>query len=390
MSKMKKVPVKKLTDQKFTSHYSSLSMSNSNQMLSNNTLSLDKQELHSQSPYAKKISKVRSTSIIKERSTSIIKDSSLYQPSGLVSPPLNPKFGINLKSKINLSTSFVQKIKEANESQIISKKKPLVHRKSIENELYLIELKIEEIVCKHKENGISNEVLEKYKEIFEEIIFKDKIFGNFLSKIKFAYEDWIKSKFSTLSESSQLKSDLSEFKKKLTEEVDMNKRLHKKLQKFSKENVDLGRALEERESNFKSLQEYLVKVTNINIETIPQDKLSWKVLVSENRSYSELCSKMKKKIRSLKNQEKKFMKLFWELKQKGYPVETTYDKLDTSKCKEENLLTLDDVSDNEPINADPPKNIPRPVGVPVLKMNMVEPNSFSDERNSDSDDNFTF
>ena len=190
MSKLKRLPNKKTGDQKLTNHYSSLSLLNTNSI---NTLSQlpDRLEGISESPYAKKVVKVRSNSIIKERSTSIIKDSSMYQPSGLVSPPLNPKFNMSLKSKINLTSSFVQKIKDVNEVSMKTKPKQVNNgkRKNNNEELYFLELKIEKISEKHKENGISNEILDSYRECFEEIIFKDKQFGSVLAKIKLAYDD---------------------------------------------------------------------------------------------------------------------------------------------------------------------------------------------------------
>lgn len=377
MSKVKKVIMKKFPDQRMPSHYTSFSLLNSQQSLGNLAQQPEKSENYSESPYGHKMTKVRSTSIIKEPS--------LYHPSGMASPPLNPKFTTNLKSKINLSNSFISKVKETNDSNAKTKKKPIVvvQRKSFDNDAYMIELRLEELVSKHKENGISSDLFDKYREILEEIIFKDRIYGALLSKIKFAYEDWLRSKSLSYSETTQLKSEIVEFSKKLTEEIEENKRLHRKVQKFSKENVDLGRALEEKETNFRTLQEYLLKITNITIDDIPQDKASWKVMVAENRSYSELCDKLKNKIKKMKIQDKKLMTLFWMLKQKGYPVEEIYESLGSKKSKHKKILSISEFSD-EPINVEPAKGKPRPGAVPALNMEKVEPNSFSDDKDSES------
>ena len=157
-------------------------MINSYQSFSNLKQATEKPDIYSDSPYGQKILKVRSTSILK--------DPSLSQSTGQVTSPINSKFAVNLKPKIILSSAFASKIKEANENRIKIKKKPnLAERKSIDNQAYLIELKIDEIYLKHKENGISNEILDKYRECLEEIIHKDKIFGFIIAKIKFAYED---------------------------------------------------------------------------------------------------------------------------------------------------------------------------------------------------------
>ena len=225
MSKVKRVLSKKLSEKKPNLHCASISMINSYQSFSNLKQATEKPDIYSDSPYGQKILKVRSTSILK--------DPSLSQSTGQVTSPINSKFAVNLKPKIILSSAFASKIKEANENRIKIKKKPnLAERKSIDNQAYLIELKIDEIYLKHKENGISNEILDKYRECLEEIIHKDKIFGFIIAKIKFAYEDWIRSRLETSADSSKLKSEILEFSKKLADEIEENKRLHKKVQKF--------------------------------------------------------------------------------------------------------------------------------------------------------------
>ena len=383
MSKVKRVPTKRVGEQKLYSHYSSLSLINSSQQFGKTNLATDKQELHAESPYAQKLSKIRSTSILKEPT--------LSQSSGLVSPPLNPKFSMNLKSKINLSSSFISKSKDPNESQVKIKKKAVVpHRQSIPGVCFSIEARLDEVHSNHMENGISNEILDKYRECMDEIIEVDKIYGGALGKIKFAYEDWIKAKTDSISENSRMKTEIVEFSRKLTEQIEENKQLHRKVQKFSRENADLGRLLDERDTHCRALQEHLLKVTDINIDEVPQDKTSWKVLIAENKNYAEICAKMKKKIKTIKLQEKKLLKLFWIFKQKGYPVEEIYESFSSKKKAKPTLIpTLEDASDNEPNISEPTNSRPKPGNIPFLKMDQVEPNSFT-RRNSDSGDDELF
>ena len=376
MSKAKKVQVKKLSEQKIN-HHSSLSQINHS--LNNFNQSTEKPELYSESPYAQKMPKMRSTSNLK--------DPSLYQQSGMSSPPLNPKFSMSLKQKLTLNSSFMSKIKESNENQLrITKKKPIVHdRKSMDSQFNLLDIKIEEIILKFKETNYSPETFDRLQEYFEEIILKDKIFGPVLRKIKSAYDQFIQFKLSPTAENSRLRNEIMEFSKKLTEEIEENKRLHRKIQKFSRENAELGRNLEEREGNCRTLQEHLLKITTIDINDVPQDKTSWKVLVNENKSYAELCTGLKKKVKNLKSKEKKLMKLFWTLKQKGYPVEEIYENMNNKKSKSSSKPTTDDISESEYISTDPPKARPRPGNIPSLDMNKVEPNSFTERNSSDSE-----
>lgn len=370
MSKAKKVPIKKSYDPQ-GSHFVSLSFINPQSPLPNYSQITDKQEPYSESPYAQKLTKARSTSILK--------NASFYHASGQISPPLNPKFSLGLKNKMNISTSLV-KVKEPNESNIkIKKKTVLGERKNVENQIHLIEIRAEEIIAQHKENGISNDLMDKYKQIFEEIILKDKVFGALIAKIKFAYEDWINLNSISISENNKLKEDIQEHTRKLTEKTEEIRQLHKKIQKFSRENVELGRALEQRDRDCRLLQEHLLKISDINIDEMPTDKSSWKVLIAENRTYTELCKRLKKKNKSLQSQEKKLMNLLWILKQKGYPVEEIYEHMGIKENNDSKLTTEYDLSEDENFSIESPVKKTKVDGIPLLKISQVKANSFSDE-----------
>lgn len=372
MSKVKKVVVKHISEAKSQSHFPSHSISNINQV----PLNQDRSEAINDSAYT--------TKLIKTRSVSTIKDPSMSQLSGLVSPPLKSKFPSNLKSKFNLSTSFMSKAKEMNEIRSRSTKKLVIYDKKIsENDSNSLEFRIEELSRQHKANGISPELFERFEDCFEELISKFPGLAGLLSKIKLAYNDWIKCK--SFTEISQLKAEILEFRRKYSEEIEENKLLHRKIQKFSRENVELGRSLDEKDSNFRTLQEYLLKVTNISIDSLPQDKMSWKVVVAENKSYADLCDKLKKKLKVMRKKENKLMKLFWLMKQKGYPVEELHEKLGKKQRENSLNVSVTELSDNETINAEPAKFRPKPGNIPFLKMEHVEPNSFT-ERESDSDE----
>ncbi|OMJ85247.1 hypothetical protein SteCoe_13483 [Stentor coeruleus] len=370
MSKAKKVLMKKSSDPQ-SNHLVTLSFINTQSPIPNYSQITDKQEPYSESPYAQKLTKARSTSVLK--------NTTFYHASGQVSPPLNPKFNLNLKNKINISTSLA-KIKDLNESHVkIKKKTVLADRKIIENQIHLIEIKAEEIITQHKENGISNELMDKYREILDEIIAKDKNFGVLIGKIKLAYEDWINLNSISVSENNKLKEDIQEYMRKLTEKTEEIKLFHKKIQKLSRENVELGRALEQKDNDFRVLQEHLLKITNINIDEIPTDKSSWKVLIVENKACAELCKKLKEKNKSLKSQEKMLMNLLWILKQKGYPVEEIYENMGVKENNDSKLVSEDELSEDMSysIESDVKKN--KVDGIPMLKISQIKANSFSDE-----------
>lgn len=376
MSKVKKVSVKKLSDQKFT-HNSSLSNLNTYLSFSNLPNSKDKPDLFSESPYLQKIPKMRSTSNLK--------DPSSYHLHSLAATPINSKYSVNLKQKLNLNASFLSKIKEPDENKP-KKKIVLSESKNFDHKTFHLNSTLDQIQVSVKENGISVEIFQKLQECFESVIAKDKVFGGILRKIKAGYEGWVNFKSECNTENLKMRTEIQELSRKLSEESEENKRLHRKIQKFSRENAELGRTLEERENNCRTLQEHLLKITNIDVNEVPHDKTSWKVLVSENKSYSELCKTLKHKVKSMKTQEKKLMKLFWNLKQKGYPIEEVYENLNNNNIKKGNSgKKADELSDCEYIDLEPLKVRPRPSSIPELKIEKVEPNSFSDENRSDSE-----
>ena len=175
MSKVKKVVVKHISEAKSQSHFPSHSISNINQV----PLNQDRSEAINDSAYT--------TKLIKTRSVSTIKDPSMSQLSGLVSPPLKSKFPSNLKSKFNLSTSFMSKAKEMNEIRSRSTKKLVIYDKKIsENDSNSLEFRIEELSRQHKANGISPELFERFEDCFEELISKFPGLAGLLSKIKLA------------------------------------------------------------------------------------------------------------------------------------------------------------------------------------------------------------
>ena len=328
MSKVKKVVVKKLSE-----HRISISNTNSNNLANTHSLKYiqDRPEQLSESPYNSRLTFARSKSTLKENPFQTMPN--------INSTPVQMKKHSANKSTQNLSISFVN-----NKDHLIrasSNKRP--SKISImENTNHELETKLDELEKSQQENGIDSELFEKYEQCFDDIIKNDKVFGSALGKIKVAYKNWMSSKALQSAENKKLKSEIFEFSKKLTEEIEENKQLHRKVQKFSRENVEMGRSLEEKDTNFKMLQEYLLKITNMNIDEIPVDIASWKVLVSENKSYSELCAKLKAKIKRLNQKEKKLMNLFWAMKQKGYPVEKMYDKMEKKNSEAGSVCDKDE------------------------------------------------
>ena len=375
MSKIKKIQVKRL-DQKI-GHNPTPSLITHNHSLSYLNYSNDKQDLYSESPYAQKLSKLRSSSTLK--------DIQITHTPEFLSPPQNPKLVSNLKQSLSQPSPFIQSIKPNPDHQSRLKRKHIIREnKSFDCQSFQIESKLDELLSSQKEFPLSNEIFDKIQDTFEEVISKDKVFAIALRKIKAAYEHWINSRIKPISQNSKLKSELAECKQKLVGEEEEIKRLHKKIQKISRENVELGRSLDERDTDCRTLQEHLLKITNIDVSEVPHDKTSWKVLIAENKSYSEVCKSLKKKVKKMKVTKKKLMRLLWTLKQKGFPVEETYELLNNKKNQKSTFKIPKENQNLEFINTEPSQSKSKPKNIPDLNMQKLEPNSFTEEQDSSS------
>jgi hypothetical protein len=323
--------------------------------------------MHCESPYSKKIAKIRSQSTLKEGKFS----------NPIISPPLNPK----LPLKQTLNRSFVTKLQK---NEPVKKKVILRESRSIDSQTYPIDSKLEEISAFQKEKGLSFEIFYKFQEVFDEVIAKDKVFGQVLKKIKSFYEDCFKSL--TPTQNLRIKNDLAENRKKLGEAAEEGRRFHRKIQKLSRENAELARSLEEREGNCRTLQEHLLKITNIDVSEVPHDRTSWKVLLAENKTYAEVCENLKKKVRRLKNKEKTLIKLLWTLKEKGVPVEETYEKI-RNRVGVCHGKTGDEVCEFEYIKTEPVKGRGRPELIPEL--DIVRVKTMTEGQSSSSEISFS-
>jgi DNA-binding transcriptional MerR regulator len=163
--------------------------------------------------------------------------------------------------------------------------------------------------------------------LFNDIIAKDLLFGEALSEIKAVYEEWIKGKVGYVVENSQLKLDISHLSQKIKDFEVANKSLKENLKKISLENAKVGKEIELKDKQYRSLQEHLIKITNIDRNNFPPSEETWKLILVENKTYLDICECMKKDIKNLKKNENKLLDLIDHLRNQGYPVDEIYKKI---------------------------------------------------------------
>ena len=241
----------------------------------------------------------------------------------------------------------------------------------------IIEDKLLENLKKCKDKNMSLEKLDAFRTAFAEIIEKDENFGGVLRKIKEFYEQKIKADHYDSSKDiiEKLKDELKILKEKINKNKENKKYLMKKIEKLAKENTELSRRLDDRESRYVDLQDKLLKLSKIDLSAVPQDENSWKYLVSENQHLIKVCEDMRKDIKHLSRKEKKLVKLVIALKNRGFPVEDVYQE-DVHREKPKKVRTCDepviDDSENEDLISGRPKSVEKPSIIPKLNLAEIE------------------
>jgi hypothetical protein len=323
-------------------------------------------DIISESPYA------QVQGLSKQRSISNIKLKSSYKTS---STPLNGSTSTSLLSKNKSQASFSQ-----HPSEMVSNLKQKFLSQNLnsgKNTSKVIEERLLGTLKKIKEKHMGSNRFEAYQLAFEEIIEKDEVYGTLLKKIKEAYEQRMKFEKVDLSKDviEKLKDEINGLREKLLKNKQQKKFLIKKIEKLAKENVEISRSLEDRESRYMDLQDKLIKLSKIEMEEVPTDENSWKYLVSENQHLIKVCEEMRKDIKHLSRKEKKLVRLVVALKNRGYPVEEVYQQ-DVHKEKKKRILTCDepvvDDSENEDLVSGRPVDVKKPEIVPKLNLNELE------------------
>lgn len=337
-------------------------------------------DIITESPYA------QIQTLSKNRSNSSIRLKTSTKP---VSTPLNAS-----SSHLLLSKNKSQSVLNPQTSELVSAIKPKFlssNLSSHKNASKIIEEKLLGTLKKCKEKHSAGGKFEAYQTAFAEIIEKDENFGFLLKKIKDVYEQKIKYEKIDVSKDviEKMKEEINGLREKVMKNKQEKKYLIKKIEKFAKENVEISRQLEDRESRYIDLQDKLIKLSKVEMDDLPMDENSWKYLVSENQHLIKVCEEMRKDIKHLSRKEKKLVKLVVALKNRGFPVEDVYQE-DVHKEKKKKILTCDepvvDDSENEDLISGRPIEVKKPELVPKLNLNELQESMEESSESSYSSD----
>lgn len=339
------------------------------------------------SPYAQAISKLRSQSLMKNKKkenftngTPIIGNSPYPSThSSTISPFLtkNSKKIIikNAASEMSKSSHKIHyKIKtHANLKDIIEDTEKPLKTHCIEKEnLHIIGKKLGEIGKMHQDNIFTFEIFEKYEKVFADVIKLDNGLGKVLIQIKHGYDQWVRLKTGYVAENTQLKLDLANMKEIAKELNEENLKIFRKIRHLSSENEKIGKEVGLKDMQYRSLQELLIRISNVSKEKFPPDEETWKLIIAEHKSYMDLCKGLRKDLKSVKANEKILIKVLDYLKTKGFPVEEAYLKVTKKNAESDKKPRVIESEDDENIINSPAKKVKKPLSIPDLRLLVLE------------------
>ena len=221
------------------------------------------------------------------------------------------------------------------------------------------------------------EKYEMYKGIFEEIISKDKNFAMILRKIKDVYEEFYE--ISLKEHMNKLKEKVEALNEQIVKKNEDMLALDKKVRKLSTENYELARSLDRSEEICNGIQNRLNKISKFDVQSLDRTEEHWKALVVENEAYAISFKNLEKKLRSLRDNEKKLKKLLIDIKKSGFPIEEFYEKtIKKKKSYEEPAIEDGSVtSDSGCLVSRRLPEVAKPDIIPELDLGKVEPDSWS-------------
>lgn len=324
-----------------------------------------------ESPYSKlqSISKTRSSSNLKKNSEIKLKQISPNRYSALSSVLNSSESKRSIQTKKPSKNSSLSK--SFNENKEILTEKTSDYQKDAN----LIEIKLNE---KLKNFKGKKEIWNVYKEIFIDVIKKDKIFSAILEKIFEFYEEYIKE-LVDLAKIEGLEEKVKNLEMNLKAQLEINKGFEKKYEKLAKENYDIAKELDRSEEVCTEIQKRLFSIAEFDIETVPKDEVRWKALIMENKKFHNGIKDLTEEVKSMKYKEKKLLQLIMEIKKKGYPVEDIYKEfiIREKRNKFESFSSISSNSDGENLVSERQNQWKKPENIPNLNMLLLEPESIS-------------
>jgi hypothetical protein len=226
-----------------------------------------------------------------------------------------------------------------------------------------------------------------YNKYFAEAIKSSGALASLLWRLKEGYElatEEVLDRYNR--EVARFQGEIISLQNSILTEVEERKTLMRKVEKLSRENIDLSHACENYESKCNEYQEKLYDIANTQLDHYPPSQEAYKLLLSELENYKGWKGKVTRELKITQSKEKKLVQLVHALKKRGYPVEEVYNAEIRTPAPsiKQSAARVEEEGESERLITSPAKTIPRPAIVPALDLEGVEPDLDSDSSHSDS------
>ena len=178
----------------------------------------------------------------------------------------------------------------------------------------------------------------------------------------------------------RLQAEVINLQSAILREASDRKTLLTKIDKLSRENVEISSTCQSYEEKLTDYQEKLFDIANVPMDHYPPSKQAWQVVNSEVEYYHTWKRKAEREMKILQVKEKKLIKLVHALKSRGYPVEEVYTtEVKTPAPSAHSADIVRDENESQRLVSGRPKSMPKPVAVPSLELQGVEPDLSSEE-----------
>lgn len=184
------------------------------------------------------------------------------------------------------------------------------------------------------------------------------------------------------SEVTKLQNEIIHLQSAILREADDRKSLLSKIEKLSRENVEISETCQSYEEKLTDYQEKLYDIANVRMDFYPPTQQAWKVLNSELEYYHGWKKNAERELKISQAKEKKLVKLMHALKSRGYPVEEIYKtevKVSAHRVQSAEGPAVRDENESQRLVSGRPKSLPKPQTVPDLQLEGVEPDLSSEE-----------
>jgi hypothetical protein len=204
----------------------------------------------------------------------------------------------------------------------------------------------------------------------------DTAFAAVLNRVSALYD----TRIQTLSDQLlTVNLNLSALHANFTKETDEKAVYKSKLERLSRENVELSQTCEAYQAKCFEFQEKLFDVACVELDKFPPEEKTWRLLISELDAYKAWKESASKELKAAKSRENKLVSLIHALKKRGFPVEEVYAKDVRKQAKSVRSSRSESSSEAEPLASGPPLVYQRPSRVPALSLEDVEREISSEE-----------